>query len=106
MTRSAALFALAALAAAPAMAGTYSAKPAVQPDTARIVGKNIVWTCAAGSCRGTTEASRPLVICQNLARHAGRIESFLVDGQPLAADQMAKCNASARGGSTELAKAD
>ena len=106
MTRFAALFALAAVAAAPALAGTYSAKPAVQPDSARIVGKNIVWKCGTDGCRGSTEASRPLVICQNLARHAGRIESFIADGTPLSADQLAKCNASAKGGDTELAKAN
>ena len=104
MIRVAAILAATALFAAPALAGSYSAKPVATPADSRIVGKNIAWTCSAGSCRGSTELSRPLVICQDLAKRAGRIESFLADGRPLAADQLAKCNASVKGGSTELAK--
>jgi hypothetical protein len=40
-----------------------------------------------------------------LAKRAGQIESFIADGAPLSAEQLAKCNASAKGGApAELAK--
>ena len=105
MNRMAVLFVATALFAAPAVAGTYSAKPISVPASAKIIGKDISWTCTADGCRGTTEASRPLVLCQDLAKHAGRIESFVADGKALTEEQLAKCNSAAKaGGSTELAK--
>jgi hypothetical protein len=104
MNRVAAFIAAAAL-AAPALAGSYSAKPAAAPAAGKIIGKDISWTCTADGCRGATEASRPLVLCQDLAKHAGRIESFVADGKALTEEQLAKCNSAAKaGGSTELAK--
>jgi hypothetical protein len=98
MTRFAAIFTAAALLAAPAMAGSYSAKPLTAPATAKIIGKDISWACTAGSCQGSTDSSRPLVLCQDLAKRAGRLESFVADGRALSADQLDKCNASAKGG--------
>ncbi len=107
MTRFATIFAAAGLLAAPAIAGTYSAKPVAAPATARIIGKNISWTCTADSCRGSTDSSRPLVLCQDLAKRAGRIESFVADGRALGAAELDKCNASAKDGApAALAKAD
>ena len=103
----AALFLVAATLAAPSFAGTYSAKPVTAPSAAKIIGKDISWACSAAGCRGTTEASRPLVLCQDLAKRAGPIESFVADGQALTAEQLGKCNASAKGAApAELAKAN
>ena len=97
MTRALTALLLAALPAA-AGAATYTAKP-VQPVAAkRIIAKDISWQCAAGGCRGTTEESRPLVLCQGLAKKAGRIDSFLVDGRALGANELEKCNAAAPAG--------
>ena len=95
MTRIAAIFAATALFAAPALAGTYSAKPLAVPSSAKIIGKDISWACGANGCQGSTETGRPLVICQDLAKRAGRIESFIVDGRELAAAELDKCNAKA-----------
>ena len=106
MNRAAALL-IAATLAAPAFAGTYTAKPVTAPAAGKIIGKDIAWTCTANGCRGTTEASRPLVLCQDLAKRAGRIESFVADGQALSAEQLGKCNSFAKGGApAELAKAN
>jgi hypothetical protein len=105
MTRMAALFAATALFAAPAVAGTYSAKPLAAPATAKIIGKDISWTCGANGCQGATETGRPLVICQDLAKRAGRLESFIVDGRSLGATELDKCNAKA-GAPTALARAN
>ena len=106
MNRVAAFIAVAAL-AAPAFAGSYSARPAAAPAANKIIGKDISWNCTADGCRGSTEASRPLILCQDLAKHAGRIESFIADGKELSAEQLAKCNSAAKDGDVPaLAKAN
>ena len=86
--------ALAAL-AAPAVAANYSAKLA-GPANGHIVARDINWACAGASCQGTTEESRPAVICQALAKQAGRLESFAVDGRAFGEADLGKCNASAK----------
>lgn len=105
MTRIAALIAASALAAAPAAAATYSAKPLAAPSNAKIIGKDISWTYSGGSFHGSTETGRALVICQDLAKRTGRLESFTADGQPLGTAELDKCNAKA-GPPTALAHAN
>ena len=106
MNRVAAFIAVVTL-AAPGLAGTYSAKPAAAPTSAKIIGKDISWSCTADGCRGATEASRPVILCQDLAKHAGRIESFVADGKELSTEQLAKCNTAAKDGDAPaLAKAN
>ena len=93
------LLALGALAicAAPAAASEYSATLA-KPANGTLAARDIAWTCTASGCRGATENSRPAVLCQALAKRAGHIESFLVDGRALAAAELDRCNASAKAG--------
>ena len=98
MTRFATLFAATALLASPALAGSYSAQPATAPVAKRIVGRDIAWVCGPASCQGTTELSRPVVLCQDLARRAGRIERFTVDGRALGVAELGKCNTAAKDG--------
>ncbi len=98
MTRSATLFAATALLASPALAGSYTAQPEAAPAAKRIMGRDIAWTCGATLCQGKTEASRPVVLCQDLARRAGRIERFTVDGRALGATELDKCNTAAKNG--------
>lgn len=103
----AALFVIAATLAAPAFAGIYSAKPVATPASAKIIGKDISWTRDGDSYRGSTEASRPLILCQDLAKRAGQLESFVADGQAMTSEQLGKCNAFAKDGApAELAKAN
>jgi hypothetical protein len=85
----------ATLAAAPAAAANYSAKLAA-PAQGRIVARDINWVCGGGTCEGATQESRPSVLCQALAKRAGRIDAFLVDGQPFAGGELGKCNAAAK----------
>jgi hypothetical protein len=91
------LFALAAFAltASPAIAGTYSAKTA-DPASGRYITRDITWNCSPDACQGSTEESRPAVLCQSLAKRAGRIESFIANGRAFTAAELDKCNASAR----------
>jgi hypothetical protein len=95
MTRVAALIA-ATLIATPAFASSYSAKPAAAPAAAKIIGKDISWACTANGCTGSTDASRPVILCQDLAKRAGRIDSFIADGKPLSSEQLDKCNSAAK----------
>lgn len=106
MTRTAALIAAAALLAAPAVAGTYSAKPIATPSQTKIIGKDVSWTFSGSAFHGSTDASRPQIICQDLAKRAGRLESFTADGQALSAAELDKCNAKAGGSPTALAHAN
>jgi hypothetical protein len=82
-------------AAAPVSAATYAGKPAAPASEAKFVGRDIVWTLAGGTYRGSTDESRPQVLCQSLAKRAGRLESFTVNGRAFADAELAKCNGTA-----------
>jgi len=85
----------AALIAAPTAAATYSAKPAT-PLSKRFVARDITWSCGPDACQGSTLESRPVVLCQSLAKRAGRLDTFLVDGRSIDAAELAKCNTAAK----------
>jgi hypothetical protein len=87
--------AAAALAATPSVAATYSAK-LITPANQRIIARNITWNCGPAACQGATEESRPVVLCQSLAKRAGRVESFTVNGQAFGSADLARCNTAAR----------
>lgn len=101
MTRFAAVLAF-SLIATPALAGTYSARPSASPTQTRIIARDISWSCADGNCRGSTEESRPQVLCQGLAKRAGRLDSFVVNGRAFGAADLQACNAAAKGGGATL----
>jgi hypothetical protein len=88
--------AAAALAASPSAAATYSAK-LTAPSTQRIIAHDITWNCGPAACQGATEESRPAVLCQSLAKRAGRVESFIVNGQAFGPAELNRCNTAARG---------
>jgi hypothetical protein len=92
--------------AAPAMAGTYTATPTAVPETTKVVARDIAWKYAGGVFTGRTDESRPMVLCQGLAKRAGRLDTFAVDGKAFSADDLAKCNSFAKAVPTALAKAD
>ena len=83
------------IAAVPAGAATYSAKLAV-PTSGRVIARDIVWNCGPAACQGATDESRPVVLCQSLAKRAGRIDSFIVDGRAVGPAELHRCNASAK----------
>jgi hypothetical protein len=58
--------------------------------------RDIIWTCGPDACQGATAESRPIVLCEGLAKKAGRIDSFLVDGRALSAAELDRCNAAAK----------
>ena len=89
------LAAMTAITAPAAAAATYTAKLAV-PTTQRIIAQDISWACGADACQGATQESRPIVLCESLAKRAGKVDSFLVDGRAFATSELDKCNAAAK----------
>ena len=79
----------------PALAASYSAKLAT-PTSERFIARDITWNCGPDACQGATNESRPVVLCQSLAKRAGRIDSFVVNGRAIASIDLDKCNASAK----------
>jgi len=96
MTRTLAALLAATLVAAPAAAANFSARLTVPAAGQKIVSRDIVWRCGPDACQGATEGSRPAVVCQGLAKRAGRLDNFLVDGRAFGSEDLAKCNASAK----------
>ncbi len=106
MLRFTALLAALAL-ATPAVAGTYTGKPVAPVADQRIIARDIVWNCGPDACQGSTDECRPLVLCQSLAKKAGRLSSFIANGRAFAVQELDKCNGAApQGPASALAKAD
>ena len=82
-------------AAAPAAAASYSATLS-SAAPARVIAGDLLWNCAGLACQGATEESRPLVLCQALAKRAGRVDRFLVNGRPFDAVELGRCNSFAK----------
>jgi hypothetical protein len=99
MFRSTLLLSLLAVVAMPAAATSYSAKLTV-PTNQRIIARDISWACGSDACQGATAESRPAVLCESLARRAGKVDSFLVDGRAFTPTELDKCNASAKPAAT------
>ncbi len=100
MLRHTLILSLVAAIAAPAIGASYSAKLAV-PTNQRIIARDISWACGSDACQGATAESRPAVLCESLARRAGRVDSFLVDGRAFQPSELDKCNASAKPSATK-----
>jgi hypothetical protein len=92
------------IAAAPAAAANYSATLET-PAAGRFIARDISWNCGPAACQGATEESRPVVLCQSLAKQAGRIESFVVDGRAFTPAELDRCNASAKASRTQAVAA-
>ena len=95
MVRALFILCAAGLVGAPAAAATYAAKPVV-PTSGRVIARDIVWNCGPAACQGATDESRPAVLCQSLAKRAGRIESFIVDGRAFGPAELEHCNTAAK----------
>ena len=79
-----------------ASAPQYRAELAAPASADRLIVRDTLWHCGGGTCVAAIGASRPAVVCAALAREAGALRSFAVDGRVLAADALEKCNARAR----------
>lgn len=106
MFRSFAAAALALAAAAPAIAQGASAVavPVAQPaKPAALVAGETLWSFNKAGYTASALTSRPAIACQQVVKKVGALSSFSVNGTALSADELAKCNAKAKGGATALA---
>ena len=103
MIRTASAIVLAALAATPALAINYSAKP-ITAVSQKIVARDVIWACGPAACQGSTEEGRPATVCQSLAKKVGRLENFVANGRAFASAELDRCNAAVKdGGNTAVA---
>lgn len=70
----------------------YSATLAAPTSETRFVAGGVAWTCEGTTCVANKASSRPLRICRGLNRKSGQIANFKVLGQPIEAEELAKCN--------------
>lgn len=97
MIRIVSALAFAALAAAPALATNYSAKP-IAPAGQKVIARDVVWACGPAACQGSTNESRPAIICQSLVKKVGRLETFIANGRAFGTAELDRCNAAAKDG--------
>ena len=83
-------------AAQPSQPAQYRAELVSPASADRLIVRDVVWRCGGGICVAPTGNSRPAVLCAALARQAGALRSFAVEGQPLSGEELEKCNARAR----------
>ena len=96
MTRTFAALIAATLIAAPAAAANFSARLTAPASGQKIVARDVVWRCGPDACQSASTGGRPVVVCQGLAKRAGQLDNFVVDGRAFGSDELAKCNASAK----------
>jgi hypothetical protein len=88
-------------AAAPAFAqsspDSLTLKDAAKAPAATIID-SAAWHCQAGACAASGGASQPaLRACKRVVVHLGAVTAFTWQGTALTADQLAACNAGAKG---------
>ena len=96
MTRTFATLLAATLVATPAAAANFSARLTAPAAGQKIVARDMVWRCGPEACQGVSQSGRPIVVCQALAKRAGRLDNFIVDGRALGSEELAKCNTAAK----------
>lgn len=81
---------------AAASAASYAGVPVTRAPQQRIIAADISWACGSDACQGSSDESRPLVLCQDLASRAGRLASFIADGRAFSPAELDHCNSRAR----------
>ena len=73
-------------------AAFYTAELAT-PATERtsIIG-GVAWQCQGTACVAAKSNSRPVVVCQRVARELGEVTAFTAKGKALAEKDLARCN--------------
>lgn len=73
--------------------GTYSAaltNPLAAPRQRIVDG--VLWKCTTAQCSGTAEGSRPVLVCQRIARTFGAVSRFTTPTGELSGEELARCN--------------
>jgi hypothetical protein len=51
-----------------------------------------MWKCAGDQCSAPAQDSRPLMVCQKVAKKFGPVTRFVSPSGALSDDELAKCN--------------
>lgn len=70
----------------------YTATLAAPAGENRTVAGGVAWACEGNVCVANKASARPLRICRGLNRKFGEVAMFKVEGEEIAADELAKCN--------------
>jgi hypothetical protein len=54
---------------------------------------DVLWNCAGAECSAARDTARPAIVCAKLAAKVGQISRFATPKGELAAEDMARCNA-------------
>jgi hypothetical protein len=74
----------------------YVATPIAAPAKPDLVINSSIWTLQGSSFVANKAPERDLVMCQQVAQRAGKLNAFSANGTALDADSLAKCNARAK----------
>lgn len=83
------------LASAPAMAAEPLYRAALEkPAAARLIVRDIPWSCAGTACSAPRTAAAPDAnVCASVARKLGRLSSFQAGERTFEPADLARCNA-------------
>ena len=70
----------------------YNATLAAPTAENRAVADGVAWACKDATCVANKTTARPLRVCRGLNRKFGEIATFKVNGEDMAAEELAKCN--------------
>ena len=74
----------------------YQAELAAPSAEGRIVVRDTIWRCSENQCSAGRSPRRHALVCAGLARSAGEVRRFVVNGQEWTADQLSRCNGTTR----------
>ena len=87
-----------ATAPTPALAsdGVYYRAELAQPVESKTeIVRGTAWSCKGTVCVARKSNSRPVIVCQRVAKELGDVKSFTVKGETIAEDKLAKCQGKA-----------
>jgi hypothetical protein len=70
----------------------YTATLAAPASDTKAVTDGVAWACKGETCVAGKTTARPLRVCRALNRKFGEVATFKVNGEEMAAEELAKCN--------------
>ena len=70
----------------------YTATLAAPASDTKAVADGVAWSCKDATCVAGKTTARPLRVCRGLNRKFGEVATFKVNGEEMAAEELAKCN--------------
>lgn len=87
-----AVIALSPVQAVAAGSGYSATLAAALPAPKAEIVNGVLWKCAGVACAAPDQGSRPVLVCQKVARKFGEVARFAGPDGELAAEDLAKCN--------------